>query len=92
LFCRYGILFEKHCEEGGGARLGTKQRLQAMSDTVQAAVLDWLAQHPRATVEERVRLDLGYITYTVLLRALCCDFACIMFRKLILCLYCSRVL
>jgi len=44
-----------------------------MSDTVQAAVIDWLAQHPRATAEERIRLDLGNITYTVLLRALCCD-------------------
>ena len=72
MFCSFGILFEKHCEEGD-ARLGTQQRLQAMSDTVQAAVIDWLAQHPGATAEERIRLDLGNITYTVLLRALCCD-------------------
>jgi hypothetical protein len=57
--------------------------LQAMSDTVLAAINDWLAKNPDATPEVKARLDLGYLTYNVLLLALCCDLAFIMFRNLI---------
>ena len=61
---RYGVLFEKHCEEGP-ARLGTMQRLQAMSNTVLESITEWLANNPDATQEVKTRLDLGYLTYTV---------------------------
>lgn len=54
-----------------------------MSDTVLAAITEWLAQNHKATREEKARLDLGYLTYTGLLRALSCDLRCIMFRILI---------
>jgi hypothetical protein len=54
-----------------------------MSDTVLAAINDWLAKNPGATPEVKARLDLGYLTYNVLLLALCCDLAFIMFRILI---------
>ena len=80
---RYQLIFEKHCEEAGSARNGTNQRLQAMSDTVLAAITEWLAENHTATREEKARLDLGYLTYTGLLRALSCDLRCIMFRILI---------
>jgi hypothetical protein len=53
--------------------------MQAMSDTVLKAVLEWLDEHHEATVEEKIRLDLGYLTNEVLLRALCCDLACFTF-------------
>ena len=79
MFCRYHTLFEKHCEEGLPARTGSNQRMQAMSDTVLKAVLEWLDEHHEATVEEKIRLDLGYLTNEVLLRALCCDLACFTF-------------
>ena len=48
--------------------MGSKQRLQAMSDTVLEAIQDWLSEHPAATPEERIRLDLGYLTHEVLLQ------------------------
>jgi hypothetical protein len=54
-----------------------------MSDTVLAAINDWLAKNPGATPEVKARLDLGYLTYNVLLLALCCDLEFIMFRILI---------
>ena len=54
-----------------------------MSDTVLAAITEWLAQNHKATREEKARLDLGYLTYTVLLHALSCDLGCRMFRILI---------
>jgi hypothetical protein len=38
-----------------------------MSDTVLASMLEWLAKNPNATQEVKTRLDLGYLTYTVLL-------------------------
>jgi len=52
---------------GSSGRNGSNQRLQAMSDTVLAAMLEWLAKNPNATQEVKTRLDLGYLTYTVLL-------------------------
>jgi hypothetical protein len=54
-----------------------------MSDTVLAAINDWLAKNPGATPEVKARLDLGYLTYNVLLLALCCDLEFITFRILI---------
>ena len=63
---RYNLIFEKHCEEGGSSRNGSNQRLQAMSDTVLGAITEWLEENPDATQEAKTRLDLGYLTYTVL--------------------------
>ena len=42
-----------------------------MSDTVLAAINDWLAKNPDATPGVKARLNLGYLTYNVLLLALC---------------------
>jgi hypothetical protein len=72
LFCidRYQLIFEKHCKESGSAdsaRNGSNQRLQAMSDTVLVAITQWLAENHNATQEVKTRLDLGYLTYMVLL-------------------------
>jgi hypothetical protein len=44
-----------------------------MSDTILAAITEWLAENHKATREEKARLDLGYLTYTVLLLALSCN-------------------
>ena len=87
------MLFEKHCV-GGLARVGSKQRFQAMSDTVREAVNAWLAEHPAATLEEKIRLDLGYLTHEVLLLVLCRDLAaisaCVGFCSYTFHLSCSR--
>jgi hypothetical protein len=80
LLCRYGLLFETHCEEIGSARTGSNQRFQVMSDTVHKSIIVWLEKHPDTTQTEKIRLELGYLTYTVMLLALCCD---LMFRILI---------
>jgi len=37
-----------------------------MSDTVLGAITEWLDKNPKATQEAKTRLDLGYLTYTVL--------------------------
>ena len=37
-----------------------------MSDTVLGAITEWLEENPDATQEAKTRLDLGYLTYTVL--------------------------
>ncbi len=60
-------MFEKHCGVGGLARTGSKQRFQAMTDTVREAVNAWRVKNPHATLEEKIRLDLGYLTHEVLL-------------------------
>jgi hypothetical protein len=38
-----------------------------MSDTVLVAITQWLAENHNATQEVKTRLDLGYLTYMVLL-------------------------
>jgi hypothetical protein len=87
-------LFEKHCSVGGLARTGSKQRFQAMTDTVHEAVIDWLDKHPDATPEEKIRLDLGYLIHQVLLLVFCRDLAvisaCMGFCSYTFHLSCSR--
>lgn len=69
-------MFEQHCEEGL-ARFGCRQRLQAMTDSVREAIIEWLAENPDATWDVKTRLNLGYLTYQVLLSppqvSRCCD-------------------
>ncbi len=61
---RFHVIFSKLCEKGE-ARDGTKQRLQVMTHLIHAAVVDWKQNHPDATLDEKLRLDLGYVTFQV---------------------------
>jgi hypothetical protein len=49
----------------GPARTGSKQRQQAMSYTIHPAIMDWRKNHPEATDDEKLRLDLGFVTSQV---------------------------
>ncbi len=49
----------------GAARNGSKQRQQAMTNTIHPAIMDWHKNHTEATSDEKLPLDLGFLTSQV---------------------------